>query len=84
MPRRPPYEPPVSRDLSELTVSGQVEPQGICEGGSAISGNVSCAFGRSPVGNPTYCSPVGSNAALGGCGVGSRAETDCYSGAVLS
>jgi hypothetical protein len=80
MTTRPTYEPPFSRDLSELNVSGQVGPQGICMPGGAISGNFTCTRGTSPVSNPATCSPVGSNPKLGGCSKGNSAFSSCQSG----
>lgn len=74
------YQPPQAVNLHFQPVHGQVQPQGICQNGSTIQTNITCTYGNTPTVDPATCSPTGANATLGGCAVGSYAETRCAAG----
>lgn len=62
------YEPPMARDLSGASASGQVQPMSTCGNGST-PGQGSCLTGFLPF-TPSVCNPTGSNPNLSGCSAG--------------
>ncbi len=75
------YEPPVSRDLSELHAVGQVGPMGICVPGSA-PGAATCRYGGYPVQDPALCAPYGLAPQTGGCTSGGSPASGCLAGSI--
>ena len=73
---RPVYEPPLARDLSKLSVSGQ-EPLGMCTTGNRPFEE--CLFGPSPSGANPPCE-FGFYPTAPKCSIGSIASTTCISG----
>ena len=89
----PLYEAPIARDLSGLSVQGQVSPKGMCLGGGGLT-YVTCSDGSLPYGvlcNPTgssvtaACLPTGNSPQFGYCQpTGGLAVEGCYSGGTHS
>lgn len=87
--RRLSYEPPLSRDLSDLDASGQ-ETQGVCMVGYAPytdtcqSGSrpsaIGCAVGQLPSDQGAACDPTGVSPLVGGCATGTKAQRGCIAG----
>jgi hypothetical protein len=87
-----PYEPPLARDLSGFSVSGQIGPGGICQSGSvpivyecATGGNPTqwCSGGGTLAG-PNPCNPTGLLPDYGRCTTGGNAVEGCYTGSMLT
>lgn len=75
---KPSYKPPQFRDLSAYSVSGQYNPQAICQDGSnPIS--YTCSDGPNPT-QPESCSPTGLLPTYGRCSQGGNAVEGCYTG----
>jgi hypothetical protein len=87
-----PYEPPLARDLSGFSVSGQIGPQGWCQNGwDPIVGE--CATGGTPeqwcdpggaLGGPNPCNPTGLIPTAGRCSTGQGAVEGCVVGSSLT
>ena len=78
--QRPVYEPPCAIDLSELNVTGQGGPKGVCFTGHAPVGAATCKPGTSPENTGYDCAPTGLNPEVGGCSTGTSPSALCYVG----
>ena len=75
--RRFVYEPPVSRDLSELSVAGQGRNEGVCRSGAKPY--TQCMAGPNPTGGT--CTPSGTGVLEDpACSAGSTALIGCTRG----
>jgi hypothetical protein len=78
------YEPPLARDLSAFTASGQVpppQPQSTCGNGSSPGGG-SCLTGFLPL-TTSVCNPTGASPYISGCSTGTIATpVRCTAGSV--
>lgn len=76
---KPVYEPPVFRDLSGISASGQISPMGICSGGGSLTSEF-CDGGDAPEGGA--CEPTGVSPEYGYCDSGQSAVEGCSSGGI--
>lgn len=76
------YEPPLSRDLSEMRVNGQHHPapKGICMVGSSPVGGATCTPGTTPDNTGYSCYPTGYVPAVGACSLGTQPQAGCATG----
>lgn len=89
MKKKPNYQIPSSRDLTGMTVSGQVTPEGFCTTGATPS-TTRCAHGESPFntacangavpGEPNPCNPSGGMPTYGRCTTGANVGHGCVTG----
>jgi len=80
--RKPLYEPPISRNLSDFNANGQYKPEAICQNGnSPIS--FTCADGGNPT-QPDSCAPTGLLPTYGRCTNGGNAVEGCFAGSSVS
>jgi len=76
---KPVYEPPVFRDLSGISASGDVGPMGMCMGGGGLESEF-CENGGTPEGGA--CEPMGLAPQYGYCHTGQEAAEGCSSGGI--
>jgi hypothetical protein len=79
---RPTYEPPISRDLSGLSASGQVT-QGWCLDGSTPA-SITCRNGPTPTESESFCSPTGYKPTQAACATGGIPKSGCDLGSIAN